>query len=61
MNKPKRVTRISRIYNTIRGRLYEVELEPNYSFDFSGSQICVCGSISELSDCLNHIVFCDGS
>lgn len=61
MNKPKRVTRISRIYNTIRVRLYEVELEPNYSFDFSGSRICVCDSISELSDCLNHIVFCDGS
>lgn len=59
MNKPKRVTRISRIYNTIRGRLYEVELEPNYSFDFSGSQICICDSISELSVCLNHIVLCD--
>ena len=39
---------------------YKITLSANHSFAFSGSQITYAGTIPDVYDALQHIVFCDG-
>ena len=42
-------------------KAYRVELKSNYCFDFSGSDITVVKTISDIRKITRHIVFCDGT
>lgn len=54
--------RIAEIHKVYEGGLiqYRIKLCPNFSFDFSGSDVTYVSSIAEAREAATHIVFCDG-
>ena len=56
----KRIAEIHKVYES--GMIqYKIILCPNYSFDYSGSDITYVASIKDACEAATHIVFCDGS
>lgn len=55
--------RIAEIHKVYEGGmfLYKISLCPNFSFDFSGSDVTYVSSIKDVCEAATHIVFCDGS
>lgn len=42
-------------------KAYRIELKPNYSFDFSGSDVTIVSKIWDIKEITKHIVFCNGT
>lgn len=55
----KRIAEIRKVYE---GGLiqYRIQLCPNFSFDYSGSEVTYVLSIRDVYEATKHIVFCNG-
>ncbi len=54
-----RIVKIRR-NRSLWGIEYEIELGPDFSFDFSGSDRTIVFSVREVFEATKHIVYCDG-
>lgn len=56
----KRISEIHKVYESGIFQ-YVIYLCPNFSFDFSGSEVTYVSSIKDVREALTHIVYCDGT
>ena len=55
----KRIDEIRKVYESGL-KQYRVQLCPNYSFDYSGSEVTYVLNIRDICEATKHIVFCNG-